>query len=214
MDDANTVYQRQGYGQQLGYGEHPALLVVDFTNGFADPDLLGGGNIASAIDNTVPLLAAARKCRLPIVFSIHAYAADGSNFGLFVLKNSTMRQLVVGSPVTEITKKLAPVSGEFVLTKRHPSVFFGTDVAGWLAARRVDTVIIAGCTTSGCIRATAVDALGHGLRPIVVRDCVGDRALAPHEANLFDMQQKYADVVSLESALQHLQTRHSRASAD
>ena len=214
MEDAHVVYERQGYGQDLGYGERPALLVVDFTNGFADPQMLGGGNIVSAIDNTVPLLAAARAARLPIVFSTHAYAADGSDFGLFVQKNHTLRQLLVGSPLTAIAGKLAPMKGEFVLTKRHPSIFFATDVSGWLAARRVDTVIVCGCTTSGCIRATVVDALGFGFRPIVVRDCVGDRALEPHEANLFDMEQKYADVVSLDSVLVHLGARPAAAAAE
>jgi maleamate amidohydrolase len=204
MEDETNVYTRQGYGQRLGIGMCPALLIVDFTNAFADKNLLGGGNINSAIDNTAPLLAAARDNGIPIVYSTHAYATDGSNYGLLTEKNQTLKQLIVDSPITAVTEKLAPRPGELVLVKRHPSVFFATDLAGWLAAKRIDTVIISGCTTSGCIRASVVDALGHGLRPIVVRQCVGDRALAPHEANLFDMEQKYADVVSLEIVLQQL----------
>ena len=213
MDHTNKIYVQQGYGQELGFGARPALLIVDFSNGFADPKLFGGGTINSAIDNTVPLLATARDKKIPIMFSTHAYAADGSDHGLFVKKNPNLAKLVVGSHTTAITSKLAPRSGELVLTKRHPSVFFGTDLTGWLAIRHVDTVIICGCSTSGCIRATAVDALGLGLRPIVVRDCVGDRALAPHEANLFDLQQKYADVLSLEAIIQHLNAQFGRVSA-
>ena len=213
MDDTAAVYARQGYGQTMGFGARPALLVVDFTNGFADPNLLGGGNIGAAIDRTVPLLAAARERNLPIVFSIHAYAADGSDFGLFVRKNKTLKKLMVGSHAATITDKLRPRDGELVVTKRHPSLFFGTDVIGWLVERQVDTAIIAGCSTSGCIRSTAVDALCLGLRPIVVRDCVGDRATEPHEANLFDLQQKYADVISLDATLKHLETRARSDSA-
>jgi len=205
MDNEISIYARQGYGQHLGFGLRSALLIIDFTNAFADINLLGGGNINSAIDNTVPLLAAARRSGIPIVYSSHAYAADGSDYGLFAEKNQTLKRLIVGSPATAVTEKLVPRHGELILVKQHPSVFFATDLAGWLASKRIDSVIISGCTTSGCIRASVVDALGYGLRPIVVRQCVGDRALAPHEANLFDMEQKYADVVSLEIVLQQLE---------
>jgi maleamate amidohydrolase len=213
MDDAPDVYVRQGYGQGLGFGARPALLVIDFSNAFADPLMFGGGNIGAAIEHTVPLLAAARRGSLPIVFTTHAYAADGSDYGLLVEKNRNLRRLVAGSSGAAIVDRLQPRSGEFVLGKRHPSAFFGTDLAGWLAARTVDTAIICGCTTSGCIRATAVDALGFGLRPIVVRDCVGDRALEPHEANLFDLEQKYADVLSLETTMDYLTARNRDGTA-
>ena len=207
MDDAIEVYARQGYGHEMGFGAKPALLVIDFSNGFADPALFGGGNIGDAIKETVPLLATAREAGLPILFSTHAYAADGSDYGLFIEKNPNLKRLVAGTAETAIVDALAPQKGELVLSKRHPSAFFGTDLAGWLAARRIDTTIICGCTTSGCVRATAVDALGFGYRPIVVRECVGDRALAPHEANLFDLEQKYADVLSVEMTMRRLTSR-------
>lgn len=210
MPSDTDVYARQGYGHRLGFGERPALIIVDFTKGFAEPDLLGGGNIVAAIDNTVRLLAAGRAHKLPIVFSRHAYASDGSDLGLFVQKNPNLKKLTTNSETTQIVEKLTPGHGELVLTKRHPSVFFGTDLIGWLVTRRVDTTIIAGCTTSGCIRASVVDALGHGLRPIIVRDCVGDRALGPHEANLFDIEQKFGDVLSLPQVLEQLEVRASR----
>lgn len=201
MSAPDGVYSRQGYGRRIGFGRSAALVVVDLTNAFANPEQFGGGNIAAAIANTVHLLAAARERHLPIAFTRHAYAADGSDFGLFTRKNESLKILTVDSDTTEIVDELKPRTGEWVLCKRHPSAFFGTDLTGWLAMRGVDTLIVSGCTTSGCIRATVVDAIGYGLRPIVPRECVGDRALAPHEANLFDMEMKYADVQPLAEVL-------------
>ena len=206
MTEDTSVYRRQGFGQTLGFGAASALLVIDFTHGFADPAVLGGGNIPEAIRNTVTLLAAARSAHIPIVYTRHAYAEDGSNFGLFNVKLPTNNLLTVGSRNVEIVPELQPIAGERVLDKQYPSAFFGTTLASWLTARRIDTVAISGCTTSGCVRASAVDAMCAGFRPIVVRDCVGDRAEGPHESNLFDLQQKYADVVRLEDVLSHLET--------
>jgi maleamate amidohydrolase len=213
MIDGLEVYSRQGFGQRLDFGARPALLLIDFTNAFADSTLFGGGNIEAAIERTVPLLDAARRVDIPIVFTTHAYAADGSDYGLLTEKNRGLKRLVAGTTVTAIVERLAPRAGELVLSKRHPSAFFGTDLAGWLASRWIDTAIICGCTTSGCVRATAVDALGYGLRPVVVRECVGDRALAPHEANLFDLEQKYADVLPVELVMRQLTNLHGRVSA-
>jgi maleamate amidohydrolase len=207
MTEDTSVYSRQGFGQTLGFGAASALLVIDFTQGFADPAVLGGGNIPEAIRNTVTLLAAARSANVPIVYTRHAYAEDGSNFGLFNVKLPTNNLLIVGSRNVEIVPELAPIAGERVLDKQFPSAFYGTTLASWLTARRIDTVAICGCTTSGCVRASAVDAMCAGFRPIVVRDCVGDRAEGPHESNLFDLQQKYADVVRLDEVLLHLARR-------
>lgn len=199
-----TVYQRQGFDQRLGFGEASALLIIDFTRGFADPNVLGGGNIASAIANTVPLLKEARNAGIPIAYTRHVYADDESNFGLFNVKLPTNNLLKLGSSNVEIVPELAPVSGELVIDKQYPSAFIGSNLASWLSAKRIDTLIITGCTTSGCVRASAVDAMCAGFRPMVVRDCVGDRAEGPHEANLFDLQQKYADVLSLDETLAQL----------
>lgn len=205
MTTPDGVYSRQGYGRRLGFGRSAALVVVDLTKGFANPEQFGGGNIDAAIKNTVQLLACARERKLPIVFTRHAYAADGSDCGLFTRKNEKLKILTVDSATTEIVEELAPRPGEMVMCKRHPSAFFGTDLTGWLAMRNVDTLIVSGCTTSGCIRATVVDAIGYGLRPIVPRECVGDRALGPHEANLFDLEMKYADVMPLVDVLAAIQ---------
>jgi len=190
------IYRMQGFGQKLGLGKSVALIVVDFTNGFADPAMLGGGNIPDAIRNTKTLLKSARDRNWPIVYTRHVYAADGSDHNLFNVKLPTNNLLIEGSFAAEIVSDLAPQAGEFIINKQFPSAFIGTNLAAWLMQRRVDTLIISGCTTSGCVRATTVDAMCAGLRPIVARDCVGDRAEGPHQANLFDLQQKYADVLS------------------
>lgn len=201
-DEDLDIYRRQGIGQRMGFGRRPALLIIDFINGFNDPDLFGGGNIQSAIDHTETLLAAARHHDLPVLYTTHVYAEDGSEDGLFNLKMPRMREgLKRGGHAVQVVDRLKPRPGERVVEKHFPSAFFGTDVAGWLTMRGVDTAIVTGCTTSGCVRATVVDAMGHGFRPMVPRECVGDRALGPHEANLFDMDQKYADVMPLVEVL-------------
>jgi maleamate amidohydrolase len=205
MTESETaVYQRQGFGQKLGFGTSSALVMIDFTRGFVDPAVLGGGNIQDAVTHTATLLAAARKASIPIAFTRHTYAPDGSNFGLFNIKLPGNNLLTTDNNNVEIVPELTPQPGELVIDKQYPSAFFETGLASWLATKRVDTLIITGCTTSGCVRASAVDAMCSGYRPMVVRDCVGDRATGPHEANLFDLQQKYADVISLQEALDHL----------
>lgn len=198
------VYQRQGFGQRLGFGASSALVMIDFTRGFVDPAVLGGGNIHDAVTRTAILLAAARKAGIPIAYTRHTYAPDGSNAGLFNIKLPGNNLLTTDNSNVEIVPELTPQPGELVIDKQYPSAFFGTGLASWLATKRVDTLIITGCTTSGCVRASAVDAMCSGYRPMVVRDCVGDRAIGPHDANLFDLQQKYADVISLQEALAHL----------
>jgi len=205
MNDDLAIYRSQGIGQRMGFGRRPALLIIDFINGFNDPAAFGGGNIQSAIDRTADLLAVARHLELPILFTTHVYAEDGSEDSLFNLKMPRMRDgLKRGSHAVQVVDKLKPRPGERVVEKHFPSAFFGTDVAGWLAMKGVDTAIVTGCTTSGCVRATVVDAMGHGYRPMVPRECVGDRALGPHEANLFDMDQKYGDVMPLTEVLAEL----------
>lgn len=205
MSDDLEIYEKQGFGNRVGFGKRPALLIIDFVNGFNDADQFGGGNIQSAIDHTAELLAMARHLDLPIAFTSHVYAEDGSDDGLFNLKAPGLKKLVPGSEAVEIVPELEPRPGERVIRKHYPSGFFATDLASWLAMRGVDTAIVTGCTTSGCVRATVVDAMGHGFRPIVPRECSGDRADGPHEANLFDMDQKYADVMSLEDVKAELE---------
>jgi len=190
------IYQKQGFGHNSGFGERPCLLIVDFVNGFADPAQFGGGNIADAITNTSVLLAKAREMQLPVAFTRVVYADDGSDAGVFCLKAPNLVALTEHAPASQVVTELEPSNGEYVIAKTQPSAFFGTNLAAWLIARRVDTVLVTGCTTSGCVRASVIDSMSYNFRTIVVSDCVGDRAIGPHEANLFDMEQKYADLMT------------------
>lgn len=205
MSDDTAIYEHQGFRQKLGFGKRPALIVVDFVRGFTDPDKFGGGNIGPAIERTVDLLAAARRFKLPVAFTRVVFAEDGSDRGVFNLKVPSLDSLHPGNADIEIVDELTPEPGEKVIDKKYPSAFFATDLASWMAHRGADTAIVTGCTTSGCVRATVVDAMCHGFRPIVPADCVGDRAMGPHEANLFDMDQKYADVVGLDHVMGELE---------
>jgi maleamate amidohydrolase len=191
------IYQKQGFAQSIGIGAAPALVIVDFVIGFTDPAHFGGGNSGDALARTVELLALARQRGWPVVHTRVVYAPDGSDCGGFTRKVPALRGLTETSPLSQIVPELTPGPGELILRKHNASAFFGTELAGWLINRRVDTLFIAGCTTSGCVRATVIDSCSYSFRTIVVEDCVGDRAMGPHEANLFDMRQKYADVMKL-----------------
>ena len=198
------IYERQGFGNQSGFGIQPALLVVDFVNGFANPDEFGGGNISEAIAATKSLLSKSRLAGIPIVYTRVVYAEDGSDAGIFCLKAPGLLQLTESSYSSQVVNDLEPEAGEYVVRKTQPSAFFGTHLASWLNARQVDTLLVTGCTTSGCIRASVIDSLSYNFRTIVVTDCVGDRALVPHDANLFDMEQKYADLMTSEEVMAKL----------
>jgi len=195
VTDELDIYQAQGFAQRIGMGRRPALVIVDFVEGFTDPAHFGGGNIRDAISETVGLLARARASGWPIAHTRVVYANDGSNAGAFTRKAPGLLKLTETSPLSQIVPELTPVAGELIVRKQQASAFFGTEFQGWLAWRGIDTLVVAGCTTSGCVRATVVDAVSCNMRTIVATDCVGDRALGPHEANLFDMGQKYADLM-------------------
>jgi maleamate amidohydrolase len=198
---APSIFDRQHFGQRMGAGRHPALLVVDFTVGFNDPSAFGGGNISEAITETIGLLARVRERGWPVAHTRIVYAEDGSDANVHCLKVPRLRTLTESNPQSHFVPELQPLPGEIIVTKRLPSAFFGTDLAGMLIGRGVDTVFVAGCTTSGCVRASTLDAMCHGLRPMVVRECVGDRSPSAHQASLFDLDKKYADVVALDAAL-------------
>lgn len=190
------IYARQGFGQNIGLGQRPALILVDFVNGFVDPEVFGGGNIAVAVAATKPVLMAARTAAIPICFTRIVYADDGSDAGTWCAKVPGLSALTETAWDSQVVEDLAPLPGELVLAKQQASAFFGTMLAPWLIERGVDSLIVTGCTTSGCVRATVVDAMSWNLRVVVPTDCVGDRALGPHEANLFDIGQKYGDLIS------------------
>jgi len=204
MDNDVHTYQRQGFGTALKLEGPVGLLIIDFVNGFADPEIFGGGNIPQAIANTVPLLEEARKRGWPVAHSRIVFADDGGDHNVFAQKVPGMLTLKENEARSAIVPELAPAQGELVVRKTVPSAFFGTMLTAWLAQRGVKTLVIAGAVTSGCVRASVVDAMSYGYRPLVLSDCVGDRAIAPHDANLFDMGQKYATVMTRDEALQAL----------
>lgn len=210
MNDCE-IYRRQGFGHSIGLGVRPALLIVDFVNGFCDPELFDGGNIVEAVERTVELLAAARAHRVPVAYTRIVYADDGADAGAFCVKAPTLRGLTEQAPCSRIVDALAPQPGEHVVRKTQPSAFFGTGLAAWLVSHGADSVIVAGCTTSGCVRASVVDAMSHNYRTVVATDCVGDRALGPHDASLFDIGQKYADLMTCSEIVRHLGQRAAAA---
>jgi maleamate amidohydrolase len=190
----DDIYRKQTFGQKTGFGRKPVLLVVDFVNGFTDPEVLGGGNIADAVTATVPLLDFFRERGLPVGFTRIVYADDGSDCGIWCEKVPRLRALTEAAHGSQVVAELAPRPGELVIRKTQASAFFGTHLASVLLAKGVDTIVLVGCTTSGCVRATAIDAMSSNFRLVVASDCVGDRALGPHDANLFDIGQKYGDL--------------------
>jgi len=200
MNDLD-IYKKQNFGNLSGIGKFPALLIVDFVNGFTDPEQFGGGNIQDAIDKTVKLLAFARAQELPIAMTRVVYADDGSDSGIFCVKAPGLKGLTEEAPSSQIVKDLTPINGEYVVRKTQPSGFFGTNLAGWYISKGVDTVLVTGCTTSGCVRASVIDAMSYNFRTVIVTDGVGDRAIGPHEANLFDMGQKYGDLMSVDEII-------------
>lgn len=206
MSDEATAaeYKRKGFSNLVGFGERPGLVLIDWVVGFTDPACPLGSNYDREVEATRHLLTAARAKRIPIVYTTVVYDEGFRDAGWFIKKVPALAHLAAGSRWTAIDPRLAPLPGEHVLVKKFASGFFGTNLASLLTGQRCDTVIISGVTTSGCVRATAVDGVQNGFRTIVVREAVGDRAPGPHEANLFDIHAKYGDVVSLREALDYL----------
>ncbi len=199
-------YAAGGFGKGLDPGERPALLVIDFVRAY----LVEGSPLYAGVDDAraacVELLRAARVARIPVIHTNVVYQPGGRDGGVFFRKVPALACFERGArpDLAAFAEGLDPAPGETVISKQYASAFFGTPLASTLTALGVDTVLIAGLSTSGCVRASAVDACQHGFIPLVVRDAVGDRHPAPHEANLFDLQAKYAEVVSLDHALAYL----------
>jgi maleamate amidohydrolase len=198
-------FQERGFGLTMGFGERPAVLVVDMVKAFTDPKRMLGADLDSQITATQSLLEAAHARDIPVIFSTVRYDdIDLRDAGIWALKQKGSVTLRAETDGHELDPRLTYAKGDSLLLKKYASCFFGTDLVSRLNSRRIDTLIIAGCTTSGCVRATAVDAIQNGFRPIVVREAVGDRSVAAHEQSLFDLHAKYADVVSLQEAAEFL----------
>jgi maleamate amidohydrolase len=198
-------YVRKGFAARVGFGARPALLVIDIIRAFTDLRSPLASNLDDQIAAIRTMLAAARERDIPVIFSTVAYDADLQEAGIWIRKIPSNSWLVEGSEWVELDARLDRRPREMLLVKKYASCFFGTDLAARLVSRQVDTLLITGCTTSGCVRATAVDACSLGLHTIVVQEAVGDRAELPHIANLFDIDAKYGDVVDLQDALGYLE---------
>ncbi len=207
QDEMTQFFLERGFGLRMGFGERPALVVVDFVRGFTDPSMPLGAPLDKELEATSSVLAEARRAGIPIFYTAVVYEEqEFRDAGTWALKQTGLRTLRAGTPAVELDPRLERRANEAIIVKKYASAFFGTDLIARLNARRVDTLLVAGCTTSGCVRATVVDALQFGLRPIVIREAVGDRAEPAHRQSLFDMEQKYADVVGLQEALDYLRT--------
>ena len=205
--DDEEFFRQRGFGIKIGFGDRPALMIIDMIKGFTDPTMPLGAPLESQIEAQLPLLEVAHERDIPVIFSTVIYEEeDIKDAGVWALKQRGARTLTAGSEAVKIDPRFALQPKDIVLMKKYASCFYGTDLVARLNSRRIDTLIITGCTTSGCVRATAVDAVQNGFRPMVVREAVGDRSAAAHDQSLFDLNAKYADVVSLDETLQYLKT--------
>jgi maleamate amidohydrolase len=195
-----------GFHGRAGFGTRPALVVVDVNRGFTDPQSPLVCDLDDVVVAIQRLLGETRAAGFPVVYTTVAYTeADKRTAAAFIDKVPALLTLEAGSRWVEIDPRIAPLPDEPVLNKLFASAFYGTPLASFLAANRCDSLIVTGASTSGCIRATVVDALQHGYRPIVPREAVGDRNPAAHEANLYDIDAKYGDVVSVDEVVAHLE---------
>ena len=195
---------------RLGFGRRAAVVVVDFVRAYTSPDSpLYAPAVSEAVQATAPLLEAARGKGCPVIFTRVVYHPGGADGGVFARKVPVLRSFVASNRMTEVVDELPIEPSDLVIHKQYASSFFGTSLASTLTAAGVDTLIVVGCSTSGCVRATAVDGCQYGFRVIVPRQCVGDRAPEPHEANLFDIDSKYGDVMEADEVLQWLQEESS-----
>jgi maleamate amidohydrolase len=194
-------YEKAGFNGKLAFGERPALLVIDVVTAYLDRASPIYAGVEEALAANVRLVAAAREAGVPVIFTKVVYGAGGADGGVFYRKVPALKAFLDGSPLGAFPAAIDPGPDDIVVVKQYASAFFGTSLASSLRAMGVDTVVMGGFSTSGCVRASALDALQHGFIPYVVREACGDRNSRPHEANLFDLQQKYAEVVSETDAL-------------
>lgn len=214
FDHDTGIYRDRGFMRRIGYGKRPALINIDLANAWTRPD---NPFTCDGMDTIIPgvqaLLDASRAKGIPIIYTTTAYRSpDGPNSdtGLWHLK-IPVEVLTEGSEACEIDDRIAPLPTEQVIVKKRASAFHGTYLAGYLRSQNVDTVIVTGVTMAGCVRHTVEDAIAEGFRPIVVRECVGDRVPGVVEWNLFDIDAKFGDVEPLDNILDYLRRNDTEA---
>ena len=199
-----TANYTGAFDGSLPFGKRPALIVIDMVEAYLQPGSPLYAGIEDAVASAARLAAVARQCGAPVIFTNVEYQPGGADGGVFFRKVPALKVFEKGSPLGAFPPQLSPEYGDFVITKRYASAFLATHLAATLTSRGGDTLLSAGVSTSGCVRATALDTCQSGFLPFVVRDACGDRHPGPHEANLFDLQAKYAEVISEETATAHL----------
>jgi len=202
-NDLEQNYAR-AFGKSAGFGKEPALILIDFVQGYFDPDCDLYSGVEAELASALRIRDVAHKIGMPVILTNVVYHPKAIDGGRFFEKSKPLRYFLKGNPMGAWPEGLDPTEDELVISKQYPSAFFGTSLASTLTSLGVDNVILTGLTTSGCVRATCVDAMSHGFITTVVRDACGDRHPDPHEANLFDMNAKYADVVSESEIIAHL----------
>jgi maleamate amidohydrolase len=210
MTDDLTENYKRAYSNKVGFGRNPALLLIDFAHAYFDKDCDLYAGVEDALASALRVREAAHEAGIPVVLTEVRYQPGGINGGRFFEKAKPLKAFVEGERTAEFAEGLVPHPNEIVVTKQYPSAFFGTSLASTLTAGGIDSLILTGLTTSGCVRASCVDSMSYGFRTSVVREACGDRHPAPHEANLFDMNAKYADVVSEAETIAFLQSLRGR----
>ncbi|MEP0393496.1 MAG: isochorismatase family protein [Erythrobacter sp.] len=204
MTDGLGQNYAKAYAGKAGFGKSPALILIDFVQGYFDPSCDLFADVDETLASALRVRKSAHEADIPVILTNVVYHPKAINGGRFFEKATPLRYFLEGSPMGDWPKGLEPTEDELIVSKQYPSAFFGTSLASTLTSLGVDNVILTGLTTSGCIRASCVDSMSHGFITTVVRDACGDRHEDPHEANLFDMQAKYADVVSEDEIIAHL----------
>ncbi len=204
MSEDLSANYKAAYDNRLGFGQRPALILVDFVQAYFDQDCALYAGVEDALASALRVREVARAAGIPVIYTNVIYQKDGSDGGVFFRKAPVLKNFIAGNPMGAWPSDLRPADDEMVISKQYPSAFFGTSLASTLHDMGIDTLIITGVTTSGCIRATCVDTMSHGFIPIVVEEACGDRHESPHVANLFDMNAKYADVVNEAEAIDYL----------
>lgn len=197
---------RIAYDNRVGFGKSPALVLIDFAQGYFDPDCVLYAGVDEALASALRIRAVAHQHNVPVILTEVTYRKGGLDGGRFFEKAKPLSCFVKGEKTAAFVKGLEPQENEIIVSKQYPSAFFGTSLASTLTAMGIDNVVLTGLTTSGCVRASCVDAMSHGFITTVVREACGDRHPAPHEANLFDMNAKYADVVSEDEIIAFFQS--------
>jgi len=217
-EEVRQFYLSRGFGGRVGYGDRPAVVVIDMAESWLDDSSpIGSDNVIGVMDPILQILEAARSGSVPVFFTTMAFDAGGKELagpiGAKLLHCSQQGSLVRGSTRTRLDKRLGRREDEILMEKQRASSFWGTPFQGYLVSRRIDTLIITGCSTSGCVRATAESAHNEGYHTIVAREAVGDRSQTAHECNLIDIDMRYADVEPTVNVVRYLEGLRERDAA-